>query len=396
MSQRSALQNALQNRNRRLTSLLWLTAGLAGLSPVMADEAAVYSGLMISSEPTPALPANAAALAGLGRVDDPELALALHHLGYDPDTEEYAEITGAVGEFLGAGQLQSSGVEAQDFIMMYQPCMMRMVTATSSMVIRMPPDSGVALMETWDSAEREGFVLELERKSGSSPGASDDGEDFGVRMTPTGATDTLIGYDAEEYAFESSGTQGGAMAGMATVKTTGTTWIGEEVTGEDIVGEFYENFSNQIGNGQGDNSVFGGMIRNIVGMLQHGIPLHTVQTTQSNVRGMNSRTGRSESWISGTFIMARDDEECSATTIPEGFSVTQMDSAMMGAAMGAGAGSPGTTGNACDCSCEAFEKMQAMGQGGNVDGSDPEARAMAMCMMQCTSQFMACAMGQGR
>ena len=79
---------------------------------------------------------------------------------------------------------------------------------------------------------------------------------------------------------------------MVSVDNRGSAWVSDEVAGIDIVRSFYQNFATQIAAGQGEGSFYGGMMRNMVGMLQHGMPLYTKQTTQSRVAGKAMGSGR--------------------------------------------------------------------------------------------------------
>jgi hypothetical protein len=142
-------------------------------------------------------------------------------------------------------------------------------------------------------------------------------------------------------------------------------------------------------------------------MLQHGLPLYSHQTTQSKVAGRTMSSGTSEHWVTGASVISRDVAECSVTTIPEGTEITYIgangtvSTTGFDGSNGSGAqgGQPSGTVNqveeGCDCSCEGFRKFQEMGEKGGAD-SDSANMAMAMCMMECRSQYMSCAMQMSR
>jgi len=362
---------------------------------VLAEDAAIISGYTISEETPPEIPFDEGEMAAMEGVTDIGLSMALHHLGIDPGTSEYNDITSAVDEFWDALEPQEAEIEYETFAVMYLPCMMYMVTPTHGMAIRLPPGESVAQMEAWDKTTHEAFSMDLNRKLSATSGVTGSGWSSGVNMTAQEGTDTLIGYDVQEYSFEyeggmgasagaSNNGQGGILGGMgASVSVTndGTAWVSEEVTGMDIIKSFYENFGNEIAAEQGETSFYGGMMKNLVGLLQHGLPLHTIQTTTSKVGSRTMSSGTTETWVTNATVISRNTQMCAVSTIPEGYNITQM----------------GAPEEGCDCSCAAFERMQKMGSNRNRNGDPtPEETAMAMCMMECGSQFMSCAMNMNR
>lgn len=381
--------------------LLACALGSLAATTVVAEEAAMISGYTISSEDPPKLPYDAAELAGVAGAADIGLSMALYHLGIDPGSSEYNDITGAVDKFFDSSRPQDREIKRESYVITYLPCMMWMATPTHSTAIRLPPGESQANMEIVDRNTREAFAIELNRESTATSAATGSDWSSGINMTPRSGRESLLGFDTREYSFESGGglgnqgraatspqdigssASGSGLGAMVSVNNSGTAWVAEDVPGMDIVMDFYETFSREISAEQGDSSFFGGMIKNLVGMFQHGMPLHIVQSTQSKVLGKTQMSGTSESWVTSVGVYSRDIEQCSATTIPEGYEVTQMGSV---------AGSP-----PCDCSCEAFARLQQMGKKSKGKGkSDPADTAMAMCMSQCMSEFMACAMKGGR
>ncbi len=202
--------------------------------------------------------------------------------------------------------------------------------------------------------------------------------------------------------------------------SSGTAWVADGIEGAEIIQAFYRNLASQVAAGQGANSFYGGLMQNMVGMLQHGLPLQSTQRTQSKVMGQTMMGGTSESRVTGVFLFDREEAECGTSVIPEeeDYEITYIGAGGMpggtgaagtgtaGSGAGAGSGSaPGTAGpggtaqggqvaQPCDCSCAAFARLQQEGE--SMKGDSPEDQAKAMCMMQCMQQFMACAMQGGR
>jgi len=403
-----------------------LMLSLLSLSPAtaaLAEDAALITGYSISSEKPREIPYDEATMEGLENVADLGLSMALHRLGIDPGSSEYNDITSAVNEFWESAQPQEQEVERSDHIIVYLSCMMEMSTPTQSMAIRLPPGESIAYMESYDSSTGEGFVMELNRELDKTSALTGAGWNSGINMTPTGTSESYIGYEAEVYTFEYSGglgnkggvasspeaaaSQGGlaGIASMVSVTNSGTAWVSDEVPGVDIVRTFYENFSNTISAGQDSESFYGGLMKSMVGMLQYGMPLHTSQTTQSKIMGQTRMAGQSESWVTSADVISWDPGRCSQTIIPDDVEVTQINTGALPGSGGPGGeggsdpgsgsgsnpggspgGSVGEVEQACDCSCEAMMKLQ------DPDTPDEEKQAMAMCIMECASQFMACAM----
>ncbi len=129
--------------------------------------------------------------------------------------------------------------------------------------------------------------------------------------------------------------------------------------------------------------------------------------------GKTTMAGESESWVTSVRPYDRDEAECSVSVLPppeEGYEIMRMGAGGFGSSGAPGgapgapgssggpgtAGAPGSSGQGgalnqpCDCSCEAFDRLQQQGEARGDGG--PEDQAMAMCMMQCMQQFMGCAM----
>ncbi|MEJ8569806.1 hypothetical protein [Elongatibacter sediminis] len=412
--------------NRTCSLLAALALGPFSALPAVADNAVFVTGYSISSDDPPEFPVTDDQLAMFGHAADIGLSMAMHKLGIDPGTDEYNDIVDAVDEFLNNVRPQDRQVERGSFSAVYQSCVMIFSSPPQVMSIRMPPGSAQAYMEGYDFASMEGFSVELNRDLSATRQAVGQGWSGGLQMTPTGATDTMLGYEAREYTFSSDGGLGnlgqaatspeqaagpGGLASMVSVSTNGRAWVSDEVEGLDIIQSFYENFASQIAASQGENSFYGGLMKNMVGQLQHGLPLHTYQRTESKVMGRTMQGGESESWVTSVSTYDRDQDECGTSILPgedEGYEITYMGANGMpgsagtgsGAGGNTGAGSPGAPGGnsqggqlpqACDCSCEAFKRLQEQGE----DAANAENQGQAMCMMQCMQQFMACAM-QGR
>lgn len=417
----------LQSTRKCLTTTLGaLLLGPFAALPAIADDAVFVTGYTISSETPPEIPYTDDQLAMFGQAADIALSVAMHKLGIDPGTQEYDDIIGAVDEFLNDIRPEDRGAERRSFSALYQSCRMIFSSPPQIMSIRMPPGGSLAFMEGYDWATREGFSLELNRDLSATQPAVGQGWSAGLDMQATGATDTMLGYDVEEYTFASDGglgnlgqaatspqqaTGNAGLASMVSLKTSGRAWVSDEIEGLDVIRQFYTDFANQIAASQGQNSFYGGLMKNLVGQLQHGLPLYTYQKTESKVLGKTMMAGESESWVTSVRPFDRDEDECGQTVLPppeEGYDITRIGAPMPAEGSGAAGGAPGSgsaqgtagapgsgqggqVAQPCDCSCEAFEKLQEMGDRGKGDGS-PEDQAMAMCMMQCMQPFMACAM----
>lgn len=413
---------------RRGLTCLTATLCLLTAAPSVAEKAVFVTGYSINTDKPPELPAE---YAGLTDAADIGLSMGLNYFGFDPGTREYADIMQAVDEFYDAVRPQDRQTQRGSFSALYQTCMLRYAMPPRIMAIRLPPAGAYAYMEGYDWSTHEGFSVELARDLDATRQASGEGWNSGLTMSATGATDTMLGYDVAEYSFRSRGGLGnagqaisspqqsgaGGIASMVSVNVSGTAWVSDDVDGIGIVQTFYGNLADQVVAGQGANSFYGGLMRNMAGLLQRGLPLHISQSTKSSVAGQTMMSGTSESWVTHVAVIDRK-AECATSTIPadEDYEITHIAASGMpggsgggagagpGAGAGVGAGTAGAQGGSaqggqlnqpCDCSCAAFERLQQEGKNRKGDGG-PEDQAMAMCMAQCMRQFMACAMQGNR
>ena len=384
----------------RFPRLLAAVLGSFLIAPLVAEEAVFVTGYTVGSEKNPDMPLNGDQMEGMEDAADIGVSVALYRLGILPASPEYERINEAVEMFFTSDRPLDREIARQSFVIQYQSCMMRMDTPTQTMSIRLPPGQPLALMEMADRSTGEGFAVELNRTLDSAQAVAGSGWNSGMQMTPGGSGPELIGYDTEVYSFASSEGPGGGSStesnggprgkgsnrsipgAFVAVSNQGTAWVAAEADGVEIVRSFYDNFSKEVNAGQADDSFYGGMMDNMVGLLQHGLPLHIVQESQSTVAGTARKSSTSESWVNSVTLLERDDTECATTTIPDGFQVM---------AIGASKSDSG----ACDCSCEAFGRLQKMGAQGSSGSQDMDL-SMASCMMKCTNEFMACAMNMNR
>lgn len=383
----------------RVSSVLSVVAvlgllGVAGTESALAvSEGVIVTGYQVNEDDPPPFPNefSPAELAALEGAADLGLSILLHKVGIDPGTAEFGDITEAVDEFWDTATNPKGKRDEGNFVVFYSPCMMQMIAQGNAMAVRLPPGQPVAFMEGYDSSG-EGFVLELNRDLAAAANVVGSGWSSGIDIEATGNSGNIIGYPSDEYRFAYEGGLGGGMLGFmsghASVKTEGSMWASPSVPGWSIVEEFYRNFSAQVSS-QAETSFYGGLLDNMVGMLQKGMPLYTYHNTESRMGQRTLASGRSESWVTYVTVVERDWASCDASTIPAGIEPTVIDSSMLPGQ----ADSPQKA--ACDCSCEAFKRMAEMGDGGG-DQPTAEQQAMAMCMMECSGQFMQCAMQMSR
>lgn len=280
----------------------------------------------------------------------------------------------------------------QPFTITYSSCRMSMTTPTNAMVISMPSSGEQAIMLAADHPNRNVIHIELTSNIDSVSQVVGKGWNEGIEMTSTNASQDIFGYEADQYNFSyttglgktalGAMTEGDVEAGaidsplalgnLVSVETTGTAWISNSAPGIDIVQSFYRNLATRFQAGQA-NSFFGGMINNLVAMLDKGIPIIIDQTVSSKVMGRTSVSGRSESHVANIRLIEVAPDWCDKTVqAPDNYETTDLNSMMQGSSADGGAPSSDEMATAMQEAREAMDSMtpeqrQAMEQYGLGD-----------------------------
>ncbi|MGD8580559.1 MAG: peptidoglycan-binding domain-containing protein [Lysobacterales bacterium] len=289
------------------------------------------------------------------------------------------------------------------FLVIYMSCMMRMSQDDMSMAILLPPGTSDAYMEVVRKAEREGMRVDMKRDLNKVTTNVGKGTSTTlVDMEPIPGTEQIQGYMTQKYKFSYSISMGdqmfgdqaaqaqaafGNLAEMTRVTSSGTIWAAQDAPGDDIVKAFYDNFSTLIVSGQGVGSAYGGMMKNLAGLVRHGMPMKTDTTVHSAMGG----TAHSKSEIKLISVGALPESMCGGSIIPPDYKITDV-SQMTADSTSSGSARPGTgAGNSADMSAamsqmneamksltpEQREMMEKMGMGGLIQGSAAAAPASA-------------------
>lgn len=247
-------------------------------------------------------------------------------------------------------------ITVQPFTISYSSCRMSMFTPTHAMVLSMPSDGGNAIMLAADHPNRNVIHIELTSNIDAVSQVLGSGWNDGVEMTPTDASQDIFGYESDQYNFSyttglgetslgaltEADVQGGAidspfaLGNLVSVETKGTAWISDSAPGIDIVKTFYRNLATRFQAGEA-NSFFGGMINNLVAMLDKGIPIIIDQTVSSKVMGRTSISGRSESHVANIRLIEVAPDWCDkAVQAPENYETTDLNAMMQGSNAGGG------------------------------------------------------------
>lgn len=264
---------------------------------------------------------------------------------------------------------ESSGSDTW-FSITYAHCRMAMETLPHSMDIHLPPGLGEGTMSIADHGEREVMKLTLKRNiEAVADYATGAGWSDGIRMTPTQRGGTHAGFSTREYNFESTGglgntAQGGGdasgLAGLVSVKSEGTAWLASCVPGIDIVRAFYDKLTREMEPDGESMSFFGGMIQNIVGMLEKGLPMEAETTTSSRVMGVTKVSGTSRSVVTGFDIIPLPPQWCEASLMPAEYAVTDIDQQVAEVLRNAPGGGTGGASEAAQGMQQLNEAMQQL------------------------------------
>jgi hypothetical protein len=238
---------------------------------------------------------------------------------------------------------------AEVFTITYSSCRMAMTTATNAMVINMPTGGTSAFMLAADHATREVVHIEMTSQVDAASQFVGQGWSDQINISSLGETAEIFGYDTEHFKFSyqsglgetSQGELGEAdiqagqindptrLGNLVAVQSEGTAWIAADAPGIDIVRSFYQNLTSRFQPDAGANSFFGGMISNLVGMLEKGIPIVIEQTTSSSVMGRTMISGKSESHVSNIRLRDLPPGYCERELqAPDGYQVTNMNEQM--------------------------------------------------------------------
>ncbi len=216
------------------------------------------------------------------------------------------------------------------FVLTYAHCRMAMITPEHAMDIHLPPQVGTGTMSMADFTRREVVQLSLTRNLDSVSSIVGSGWSGDVSMTNPAADGERIGYPTTRYAFEYAGGPGDTgLAGMfgasIEVKNEGTVWVSDDVPGIGIMKTFYENLTTEVARGDGSFGFFDGMLKNLVGLLQHGMPLELDQTVSSSVNGRTSVSGRSHQVVTNVQVVDFEPGWCEQSLMPPNYAVIDVD-----------------------------------------------------------------------
>ena len=269
-------------------------------------------------------------------------------------------------------------VRPEFFTITYSSCRMTMETrvqgpngpgqSTNALVINMPQGASTAEMLAADLVKQEAVLMEMTSRIDQANQVIGQGWSDQIQMTLVGPPSTINGYDTEKFSFEynsglgdpdmgeiltmnegdvASGAIGPQQLGnLVAVESSGEAWIAPSAPGIDIVRSFYENLTSRFSPDAGGTSFMGGMINNLVGLLQYGVPVKIEQTTTSRVMGRVAARGDSSSTIANIRVRDLPSDWCSRPlTLPSNYEITDVNQQMSEAMSGA-SGGPAAAGGA--------------------------------------------------
>jgi hypothetical protein len=214
----------------------------------------------------------------------------------------------------------------------------------------------------------------------------------------TGATREILGHTAHEYRYRVDLRQAPtdvAYPGGMLIRLTieGEAWVAPESPYRAEVATFYRNFAAGVGS-PGGAGVEGaghvsGLTAHMAAIAELGVPLATSESVTTYLVGGDDITPMgiplSKAATSSTVTSIRrapiDDEQYYGKEGKPG-----------APAAGAAGQSPAAPERpACDCSCEAYAKLQELSKKSKEEqAADPTAMATAMCASQCAMKWIGC------
>ncbi len=232
------------------------------------------------------------------------------------------------------------------FKIIYASCRMTMDSGDQLLDIALPPGGAAGRLDMVDFNSREVYHVSLQRDVSAAEAAFAGGWDSAIDIDSGAKAESIAGYPTRKYNFEYTGGLGGAegsfMAGLASVKNTGTVWIADSVDGIETVQSFYRNMTREIDPAQAQQGFVAGLINNLVKMLQNGMPMRMKQTVESTMMGMAGIGSRSHMEVYRSQVIDLPADWCAQNFVPEGFTVRDIDQEISAAMSGAGAGGQDT------------------------------------------------------
>jgi len=268
---------------------------------------------------------------------DPRLAGAASGAGVP--VPDMADVTDVMNKLCTNENDFSSDV----FTMIYAECRMTMDSAGQMLDIVLPVSGAEGRMDVIDFANQEVMRLILNPALKETSDAIGSGWSSNINMTAQGSGGNLAGHPTTRYAFTYSGGLGGAAganaaAGMVSTSSSGTAWVASDVDGIEIVRGFYQNMSSKVDASQGAGSFMSGLMSNLAGMLEKGIPLKMDQSVESKVAGMSMAAGRTEMEAYSVDRMSLPGNWCEQDFVPQGFQIRDMNQEISEAMSGSGMG----------------------------------------------------------
>jgi hypothetical protein len=287
------------------------------------------------------------------------------------------DVANATREFCNS---RETGGSFEPFVISYTSCRMSMLTPTSTMVINITGGGQQAHLFAVDHAKNEAVAVNLSVEVNAATDYVGSGWAQSINMEPQGMREEHLGYEVEFYKYTvNSGlgdsgpggiddirdmTSAKSFGSMVSVTTKGSVWAARNAPGDDVVRSFYENLTTSIQ--LSETSMFAGLIKNMAGTLQYGMPLITETEMTSKIMGREMAVGKMRSYVTGIRVRELTWSECAELAVPEDYQLTDLNEEMSEAMGGA------------DTSEEMAAAMQEYQQA--MEGMTPEQQQMLESM----------------
>ncbi len=243
----------------------------------------------------------------------------------------------------------------------YSHCRMAGQSGAYTMDIHLPPGTGDGTMSIADHSKRQVMRMTLRRNVAAASVSTGEGWSSGINMSLIGSGSRL-GYPTKEYDFNYNMGLGVGAAGaldadqvdqvtspqmlgnLVSVNVSGTAHLAQCIPGGNILTEYHDRLARELQFDDSGMGAFAGIVKNQVGMLEHGIPLDITSQTSGKIAGMPMMMGTDRTVITGFDIVPLPPRWCIQSLMPEDYEVVDIDEQVqqaMNSAGGAGAGGGG-------------------------------------------------------
>ena len=235
----------------------------------------------------------------------------------------------------------------------YSHCRLAGQSGAFSMDIHLPPGTGDGTMSIADHNQRQVMRMTMKRNLEAARVGTGEGWSSGINMSLI-AQGSRLGYPTNQYNFDykmglglgSFGELGEddvsqisspqMLGNLVSVKVSGKAHLAQCIPGGNILIEYQERLARELSFDDSSMGAFAGLVKNQVGMLEHGIPLDITSKTSARIAGIPMVMGTDRMIVTGFDVVPLPADWCTASLMPDDYEVIDIDQQLNQALSGSG------------------------------------------------------------